>query len=181
MSLEEIQSLDCGSWFGEYWKDETIPELKDVLTSTPRDKEIFIEVKTKEEIVPFLLRDIDEKELNKDQITVITFFPEVIREIKKCDPNIKCNLLIAFEYKDIVIDEIIELAVKIDANGLGVQNHKKLDKQFIQSLKNTGKSVHVWTVNSRREAEEYLKNGIDSITTNKPLYLRNHLEQLELF
>ena len=90
-------------------------------------------------------------------------------------------MLIAFEYKDIVIDEIIELAVKIDANGLGVQNHKKLDKQFIQSLKNTGKSVHVWTVNSRREAEEYLKNGIDSITTNKPLYLRNHLEQLELF
>ena len=78
MSLEEIQSLDCGSWFGEYWKDETIPELKDVLTSTPRDKEVFIEVKTKEEIVPFLLRDIDEKELNKDQITVITFFPEVI-------------------------------------------------------------------------------------------------------
>lgn len=180
MSLEEIQSLDCGSWFGENWSDERIPELKDVLKSVPKDKEIYIEVKTKEEIVPFLLRDIDEQELSIDQITVITFFPEVIREIKRRDANIKCNLLIAFDYKDIAVDEIIDLAVKIDANGLGAQNHKRLNGQFIQSLKNTGKSVHVWTVNSRKEAEEYLKNGIDSITTNKPLYLRNHLEQVEL-
>jgi glycerophosphoryl diester phosphodiesterase len=181
MSLEEIQSLDCGSWFGENWSDERIPELKDVLKSVPKDKEIYIEVKTKEEIVPFLLRDIDEQELSIDQITVITFFPEVIREIKRRDANIKCNLLIAFDYKDITVDEIIDLAIKIDANGLGSQNHKRLNGQFIQSLKNTGKSVHVWTVNSRKEAEEYLKNGIDSITTNKPLYLRNHLEQVELF
>lgn len=181
MSLEEIQSLDCGSWFGENWSDERIPELKDVLKSVPKDKEIYIEVKTKEEIVPFLLRDIDEQELSIDQITVITFFPEVIREIKRRDANIKCNLLIAFDYKGIAVDEIIDLAVKIDANGLGAQNHKRLNGQFIQSLKNTGKSVHVWTVNSRKEAEEYLKNGIDSITTNKPLYLRNHLEQVELF
>ena len=180
MSLEEIQSLDCGSWFGEHWSDERIPELKDVLKSVPKDKEIYIEVKTKEETVPFLLRDIDEQELSIDQITVITFFPEVIREIKRRDANIKCNLLIAFDYKDIAVDEIIDLAVKIDANGLGAQNHKRLNGQFIQSLKNTGKSVHVWTVNSRKEAEEYLKNGIDSITTNKPLYLRNHLEQVEL-
>ena len=180
MSLEEIQSLDCGSWFGENWSDERIPELKDVLKSVPKDKEIYIEVKTKEETVPFLLRDIDEQELSIDQITVITFFPEVIREIKRRDANIKCNLLIAFDYKDIAVDEIIDLAVKIDANGLGAQNHKRLNGQFIQSLKNTGKSVHVWTVNSRKEAEEYLKNGIDSITTNKPLYLRNHLEQVEL-
>ena len=180
MSLEEIQSLDCGSWFGENWSDERIPELKDVLKSVPKDKEIYIEVKTKEEIVPFLLQDIDEQKLSIDQITVITFFPEVIREIKRRDANIKCNLLIAFDYKDIAVDEIIDLAVKIDANGLGAQNHKRLNRQFIQSLKNTGKSVHVWTVNSRKEAEEYLKNGIDSITTNKPLYLRNHLEQVEL-
>lgn len=180
MSLEEIQSLDCGSWLGENWSDERIPELKDVLKSVPKDKEIYIEVKTKEEIVPFLLRDIDEQKLSIDQITVITFFPEVIREIKRRDANIKCNLLIAFDYKDIAVDEIIDLAVKIDANGLGAQNHKRLNRQFIQSLKNTGKSVHVWTVNSRKEAEEYLKNGIDSITTNKPLYLRNHLEQVEL-
>ena len=181
MSLEEIQSLDCGSWFGENWSDERIPELKDVLKSVPKEKEIYIEVKTKEEIVPFLLRDIDEQELSINQITVITFFPEVIREIKRRDANIKCNLLIAFDYKDITVDEIIDLAVKIDANGLGAQNHKRLNEQFIQSLKNTGKSVHVWTVNSRKEAEEYLKNGIDSITTNKPLYLRNYLEQVELF
>ena len=47
-------------------------------------------------------------------------------------------------------------------------------------LKNIKKTVHVWTVNSKREAENYVHKGIDTITTNKPLYLRNHLEQLKL-
>ena len=54
MTLEEVKSLDCGSWFGKAWKGERVPELKEILRALPRKKEIFIEVKTKEEIVPFL-------------------------------------------------------------------------------------------------------------------------------
>ena len=58
MSLEEIQSLDCGSWFGENWSDERIPELKDVLKSVPKEKEIYIEVKTK--YTDFVFENYDE-------------------------------------------------------------------------------------------------------------------------
>ena len=68
----------------------------------------------------------------------------------------------------------------VDADGVGAQNHKRLNEEFIQSLRSNNKTVHVWTVNSKKEAAEYSKLGINTITTNKPLYLRKHLEQLKL-
>ena len=61
MSLEEVRALECGSWFGKSWSNEKIPQLKDVLESLPVDKQIFIEVKTNKEIVPFLLKIILDK------------------------------------------------------------------------------------------------------------------------
>ena len=178
MTLEEVKSLDCGSWFGKAWKGERVPELKEILRALPRKKEIFIEVKTKEEIVPFLLENIDREKVDVECMTVISFFPEVIRKVKEIDPFIKCNLLIAFDYESINLQEIIDLVISTGADGVGAQNHKKLNLDFIMAIKEIRKTVHVWTVNSSLEAEEYLRIGIDSITTNKPIHIRNHLEKL---
>ena len=50
---------------------------------------------------------------------------------------------------------------------------------MIQGLQEEGISAHVWTVDRGSEGEEYLKKGVDSITTNRPLYLRNYLEKLK--
>ena len=177
MTLEEIKTLDCGSWFGKSWNQERVPELKDVLRVLPHKKEIFIEVKTNEEIVPFLLENIGREKVDMGRITIITFYPEVIRQIKKIDSCINCNLLIAFDYKEIEFEEIIDLLNSTGADGVGAQNHKKLNLDLIMTLKEMRKTIHVWTVNSAQEAEEYLKMGIDSITTNRPMYLRNNLEQ----
>ena len=46
-------------------------------------------------------------------------------------------------------------------------------------LRNFNKSVHVWTVNSADDAENYFKKGVDSITTNRPYFLRNHLKKMK--
>ena len=112
-------------------------------------------------------------------ITIITFFPEVIRRIKKYNPELKCNLLIAFDYKQIEVNEILDSILSIGADGVGAQNHDRLNEELIGSLKEIDKSTHVWTVDSNKEAERYLKLGINSITTNKPLFLRKHLKLLQ--
>ena len=180
MTLKEIKLLECGSWFGKSWQDEKIPELGEVFSLLHKKKDIFIEVKTNEVIVPYLLDSINKDKVSSDQITIISFYPKVIQEVKRTDPKIKCNLLIAFDHKEIEINEIIDLTLSVDANGVGAQNHKRLNEEFIQSLRSNNKTVHVWTVNSKKEAAEYSKLGINTITTNKPLYLRKHLEQLKL-
>ena len=79
----ELQSLDCSYGFAKEWKKEKIPEIKEVFSILPQDKDIFIEVKTKEVIVPYLLQEIESQKAALNQITVISFYPEVIRRIKE--------------------------------------------------------------------------------------------------
>ena len=177
-SLKDLKSLECGSWLGNQWSEEKIPELWEVMELLPFHMELFIEVKTRKEIVEKLLEEIQKaKDLKK--ITVISFYPEVIEAIKEKAKNIKCNLLVAFEYKDISTKEIIQKVKIIGADGVGAQNHHKFSHEMIQSLQEEEISSHVWTVDEGSEGEEYLKKGVDSITTNKPLYLRNYLEKLK--
>tara|TARA_Y100000996_G_scaffold366577_1_gene311937 strand:+ start:253 stop:867 length:615 start_codon:yes stop_codon:yes gene_type:complete len=176
ISLQEVKALECGSWFGNSWNKEKIPKLSEVFELLPEEKEIFIEVKTNEEIVPILLEVIQENKVDLDKITVISFFPEVIRAMKRKESQIKCNLLIAFDYKEMQTEDILDQAIAIKADGIGAQNHERLDELFIRAVRNIEKTIHVWTVNSNKEAERYYKNGIDTITTNKPLSIRNYLE-----
>ena len=100
-TFTELQTLDCSYGFGKDWKTEKIPEIKEVFSILPHNKDIFIEVKTREIIVPYLLQEIESQKVALDQITVISFYPEVIRRIKEHNIDIKCNLLIAFDYKNI--------------------------------------------------------------------------------
>jgi glycerophosphoryl diester phosphodiesterase len=179
MSLQEVKTLECGSWFGESWNKEKIPKLNEVLELLPEEKDIFIEVKTNEEVVPILLEVIKKNYKDLDKLTVISFFPEVIKAIKRKESQIKCNLLIAFDYKEMHTQDILNLAMTTKADGIGAQNHERLDEKFIQAVRDIEKTIHVWTVNSNEEAESYYRNGIDSITTNKPLSIRNYLEALE--
>ena len=175
----ELQSLDCSYGFRKGWKKEKIPEIKEVFSILPQDKDIFIEVKTKEVIVPFLLQEIERQKAALDQITVISFYPEVIQRIKESNANIKCNLLIAFDYDTIKTSKIEEIILSIGADGLGAQNHKKFNNELIKMLRKVNKSIHVWTVNSTDDAEYYIKKGVDSITTNRPYFLRNHLKKMK--
>ncbi len=80
MSLQEVKSLECGSWFGESWNKEKIPKLNEVFELLPEEKDIFIEVKTNEEIVPILLEVIQKNYKDLDKLTVIFFFLKLSRQ-----------------------------------------------------------------------------------------------------
>ena len=107
-------------------------------------------------------------------ITMISFNAEVIKEIKLRLPEVTCNLLTAFDpsYNE---KDLPQLLKKIDADGVGVQNHAKLTKDFIDKIKNINKDVHVWTVNEGEKAKKYSLLGLSSITTNKPRYIKYFL------
>ena len=179
VTFTELRSLDCSYGFGKDWKTENIPEIKEVFSILPHNKDIFIEVKTREIIVPYLLQEIENQKVALDQITVISFYPEVIRRIKEHNIDIRCNLLIAFDYENIKTSKIEEIIQSIGADGLGAQNHERFNNELIKMLRNFNKSVHVWTVNSTDDAEYYIKKGVDSITTNRPYFLRNHLKKMK--
>jgi len=173
-NYRELKNLDAGSWKGAVWKDELIPSLEEVLKEVPLNKEIFIEIKTSLEIIDPLISLVLSSKITKKNITMISFNAEVIKEIKLRLPEVTCNLLTAFDpsYNE---KDLPQLLKKIDADGVGVQNHAKLTKDFIDKIKNINKDVHVWTVNEGEKAKKYSLLGLSSITTNKPRYIKYFL------
>ena len=173
---EELSKLDIGSWFGEEWKEETIPLLSEVLDLIPKKKEIYIEVKTGTEITDQLIKDIYQHKEKIKEISIISFYPEVIKEIKSIAPELTANLLVNFEgHKLIEENDIVRMMKEINADGIGAQNHKSLDIHFFNKINRENKKVHVWTVNSKEEAKRYCELGLDSITTNCPGKIREYL------
>lgn len=170
----ELKNLDAGSWKGAAWKDELIPSLEEVLKEVPLDKEIFIEVKTGLEIIDPLISLVLSSKITQRNISMISFNDQVIKEIKLRLPDTRCNLLTAFDpsYNE---KDLPQLLKKIGADGVGVQNHPKLTKDFIDKIRNINKDVHVWTVNEGDEAKKYFSLEISSITTNKPKHIKNSL------
>ena len=173
---EELSKLDIGSWFGEEWKEETIPLLSEVLDLIPKKKEIYIEVKTGIEITDQLIKDIYQYKEKIKEISIISFYPEVIKEIKSIAPELTANLLVNFEgHKLIEENDIVRMMKEINADGIGAQNHKSLDIHFFNKINRENKKVHVWTVNSKEEAKRYYELGLDSVTTNCPGKIREYL------
>ena len=173
---EELSKLDIGSWFGEEWKEETIPLLSEMLDLIPKKKEIYIEVKTGTEITDQLIKDIYQRKEKIKEISIISFYPEVIKEIKSIAPELTANLLVNFEgHKLIEENDIVRMMKEINADGIGAQNHKSLDIHFFNKINRENKKVHVWTVNSKEEAKRYYELGLDSVTTNCPGKIREYL------
>jgi glycerophosphoryl diester phosphodiesterase len=96
-TLEELRALDAGAWFKPEFKGTLLPTFAEVAATVPAGRKFYIEVKCGPEIVPSLLRGINESALEASQIVVISFNAPVIREIKKQAPQFKACWLSSFE------------------------------------------------------------------------------------
>jgi len=174
VKYSELKELDAGSWKSSAWVNEPIPLLEEALEEVPEEKEIFIEIKTGLEIIDPLISLIQSSKIKQKNISVISFSDQVIKKIKLRLPDITANLLVAFDppYNKEKLPQLLE---NIGADGVGVQNHPKLTRSFVEKIKNLNKNIHVWTVNEGDEAKEYSLMGLSSITTNKPGRIRDCL------
>ena len=175
LKYEEVKNIDVGSWFSSKWSEETLPSIEKVLRRMPEGKKIFIEVK-EEGLTDNLIEEINKSPVNNDCIRVISFYENVIKEIKE-KTNLKANLLISFTQQNISVNELKEKLVELKADGVGAENHKLLNKEFVNEMRRVNKETHVWTVDDSDEALEYLKMGIASITTNIPKKIKETIQK----
>ena len=154
-TLEELRTLD-----------KHIPVLNEVLKRVPAGKYIYIEVKSDEKIVPYLLKEIKKSHLKAEQVIVISFNVKVIQECKMKAPHIKALWLYAFA-RDAkpVPEQILETLGKLHADGLST-NRTHVDESFVHSIIAAGYEYHVWTINNTDTALDFKKWGVRSITTD---------------
>ena len=158
------------------WKGETIPTLEEALEEIPKDKKIFIEIKTGTESIDPLIEDIQKSKIDSNCITVISFNKEVVKEVKQSMESLNVNLLIAFSSpKEVSNEEVLQTLTEFKLDGVGAENHSRLSHAFVAPILEANKNVHVWTVDDIEQAKVYKELGLSSITTNVPQLIRSAL------
>lgn len=179
-SLEQLRELDVGSWKDPQFAGTYIPTIAEVFDIVPDGKKFFIEIKVGPEILPRLYQEIERSHLSADQIIIISFNSEVIRQVKTDRPMHKAYWLSGFrEDEDGSLspgpDMILETLQKTGADGFS-SSHRLVTPEIIDRVIDAGYEYHVWTVNDASIAREFQGYGALSITTDRPGFIRESLE-----
>ncbi len=179
-TLAELRRLDAGARKGAPWRGQRIPTLGEVLATVPEGKQVFIEIKCGPAIVPALEAALAASGLPAAQVVVMSFDADVVRETKRRLPQLGVLWLTGFSTRPTSgvrpsAAEVVETLGAVGADGVGCSSHRAVDRAFVQTLRNAGKAVHVWTVDDVPTAARYLQLGVDSITSNRAGWLKQQL------
>ncbi|MGC8571818.1 MAG: glycerophosphodiester phosphodiesterase [Candidatus Micrarchaeia archaeon] len=150
--------------------NESIPTLEEVLDFIDKkvDK-ILLEIKeenTEKEVV----RIVKDKKL-ADRVIIISFHEDVLKNVKKIESKIETGLIYAV-YKGKQYKNPIDAAVSIKASYILPLYHFTHTKNIEDAHKNNLKVI-VWTIDTKKEAEEFKKKGVDGIASNYPEILKD--------
>jgi len=178
-TLEQLRKLDVGSWKDTQFAGEKMPTLSEVLETVPAGKQIFVEIKCGVEILPILKKQLAACDLDPDQIVLICFSAEVIEEARRTMPAYEANWLTSYRTHPVTrqispsAKTILRMLDDSSASGFGTQ--AKMDfisSELVESVHDSGRSIHAWTVDEPGVARELRNLGFDSITTNRPAEIR---------
>lgn len=182
-TLAELRSLDVGRWKDAKFIGEKPPLLSEVLATIPDGKRLFIEVKCGAEIVPELVREIKEAGKKPEQTAVIGFSADAMAAVKKALPHLEVYWIVGIkpdpktDKKPLTVDELIATAKRIKADGLDLSAHDTIDKRFGDKVTAAGLKLAVWTVDDPAVARAMQAAGVQSLTTNRPGWMREQLQK----
>lgn len=190
VTWETVSQLNVGGW-GK-WKgsafDPTRPALlEEVLAEARPGRQIYVEVKTGPEIVPFVKKAIEaEKKATPESVLFISFNAASCAELKKALPAYKVYFLSSahknWSKKNPVwtAEELLAKLKETGADGLDIQFEAGThDAAFVRKFHDAGYSFHVWTVDDLKTAKLAFAAGADTLTTNcaKRIYDESQLDR----
>ena len=127
-----------------------------------------------------------ESGLKPEQIVIICFSETVVTQARKMMPQYKVSWLAGYkqeteqsEWKP-SLDTVVATLKRTGATGLGThENLEVIDQAFVDTIHDAGFEFHVWTVDKKETARQFADFGIESITTNRPAYIRNAIQPQE--
>jgi glycerophosphoryl diester phosphodiesterase len=184
-TFDELRKLDVGAWKNAKYRGQRMPTMEEVIATVPKGKKIFIELKIGPEIVGPMIDVIKASPLATDQIVVISFNDQTIAEVERQMPELRTQWLTGYKQDKETgackptLEEVEAKLASSRADALGTQAETKVvDKGFLDSLRQAGhREFGVWTIDDPKVARFYQRQGAWSITTNRPGWLREQLEQ----
>lgn len=180
-AYDELRRLDVGAWKGADWRGERIPSLEEVLHGLPPGKLLMIELKSGAEIIAPVREILTGSGVPVGQLRLLAFDSRLVAAVKEQLPGIRVCLNVACRRSLRTgswrpsREEILATLVQCGADGLSSRAQAVLDREFVAGLRQNGKEVLVWTVDSVRSAGRYRDLGVDGIMTNRPGWLKSRL------
>jgi glycerophosphoryl diester phosphodiesterase len=107
-----------------------------------------------------------EKESSKERVIIVSFHEEALARVRTLDATIETGLIYTKPKKP------IETALKLDAQYL-VALYRFVHRRDVAKAHKENLKVIVWTINTKKEAEEYFAKDVDGIASDKPDILRH--------
>lgn len=188
--LAKLQQIDVGSWKDPKFSGERMPTISQVLATVPPGKQIFIELKTGPEILPVLKDELAQCSLRPEQIHIICFKSDVIRQVREAMPKYAASWLVDYQKQvgeadapEVWRPSVEKVLVRLAATGAtGIDSRyvsEIVDQDFVDAVKSSGAKFHVWNVDDPQKALRLRSLGVTSITTNRPALLQCVLDAAE--
>ena len=177
-TLKELRELDLGSWKHDNYKRTKIPTIAEVFATIPQGKKIFVEVNCGPEIIPHLVKEIENSKLNTEQVVLICFKKEVVQDFKKAKPKNKAFWLSNFkkDKEGIWTPSAGSVLATLKASRAdGLDSNKNIPDEIARKVMDAGYESHAWTVNHIATAKKLKALGIYSITTDRPALIKGSL------
>ena len=177
-TLKELRELDVGLWKHDNYKRTKIPTIAEVFATIPQGKKIFVEVNCGPEIIPHLVKEIENSKLNTEQVVLICFKKEVVQDFKKAKPKNKAFWLSNFkkDKEGIWTPSAGSVLATLKASRAdGLDSNKNIPDEIARKVMDAGYEWHAWTVNDIATAKKLKALGIHSITTDRPALIKGSL------
>ena len=172
-TLESLRRADVGAWKGTIYAGERIPTLEEALAVVPAGRRLIVEIKCGVEILPAIERALAESARERSAIVLMSFDFEVVAAAKRRFPDVETHWVVARERSS--ASALAARARSAGLDGLNLDKGFPIDRDFVAVVHAAALRLHVWTVDDPARAARLVEAGVDSITTNRPGWLRERL------
>lgn len=163
MNYSDLAILTVGypMKFGDKYKNEKIPTLREALELAKGKIKVCIEIKVygAEKEILKIVNDLGVK----DDVIIFSFYYPVLAKIRQLDKNIPILFLINKADK-----MTIDYVKIIESNAIGVGYGTTVTEEYLNFAHKNGIEVWKWTVNEEDEMQQLIDLGLDGLITNFP-------------
>ncbi len=165
LSYAEIRTLDAGSYFSKQFSGTYIPTLAEVLELCKGRLKLNIEIKGSdrfEGLVEKVVNLIEEYSF-EEQCVITSMNYDYLVKVKELNSNIKTGYIMK-----VILGDFSQMKY-VDFFSM---KHTAVTEELVSKVHESGKEIHVWTVNSKAAIRKMIAYGVDNIITDNPVLVQ---------
>ncbi len=175
MTLEEVKTVDAGSWFNQQYAGITIPTLEEALLLIDEYDDVILNIELKLvndnwlELSKYVDEVIADLQMGS-KVMISSLSYRAVSHYKQMNPTIKVGHIVSLALGNVTYEEFDFVCLEFSL----------LNKDIVEKFKLAGKEIHVWTVNSAQEMNMCITYQVDSIITDQMDTAYNLIEKAKL-